>query len=1218
MNVARPTYDELLARVAQLERQQCSEHAKALAVANEALPQGGDQYRQIFESSADAQTLLDSDTGQVIDANNAALTLYGYDREELLTKKHTDLSAEPEETRKRTQEAAKAPDRVFHIPLRLHRRKDGSVFPVEIRARSVTTNGQSAVLVSARDITDRVQAEEKLQKSEQLYRTLFQNLLNGFAYCRMLFENGKPNDFIYLAVNSAFESQTGLRSVVGRKVSDVIPGIRDTDPQLLEIYGRVAMTGESERFETFVEALQMWLSISVYSPAPEHFVAVFDVITDRKLAEKALADGEAKYRLITENMGDAVCVQDMGLRFIYISPSNQRLLGFTAEETMGKSLSDIMPPEYVHLCEQAFAEELRLEASGTADPKRSRILEMQQYRKDGSLAWLEIKFSFMRDQQQNPVGIISVSRDISERKRVEEDNCRLNERISLATRAAQVGIWDWDVVEDRLVWDDRMYALYGLEPRYFSGAYEAWTRGLHPDDRAANEEQLKQALLGVADFDTEFRVVRPDGSVRYLKAKADVFQGSDGKPQRMVGVNYDITDRKQAEEERADRERLEAELKANQSKEEFFAHMCHEIRTPMNAIIGANLLLLKTDLTPTQRSHAEIVKSNANVLLEVLNDALDFTKIEAGKLSVDEIDFSPRAMLNDITSTWHFRTREKGLVFSYHLPPDMPEQLLGDPGRLRQILNNLLSNAYKFTDKGFITLIIEVVEQQENVVVLRFTVKDTGIGIATESQPYLFEKYSQANSSIAGKYGGTGLGLFISKKLCELMKGRIGFESREGEGSIFRFEVSVKKDTYKPLLVVSADLQQMRVLVIDEKENQRRELGALLSRWGVSWDQSASTEAARDFVARALENGSFYDVWLIGYGVVDKRVEERAPALRRSFPHYNCYLVGIGSLGCRGDAARLKDAGYSAYFIRPFSEKDLHDCLAHFQEVSRLSKLGKPPPSTFLTRHYLEEDRRKKTKILIVEDNPTNQQVALGILKSIGYEADIADNGEKAVRALEKCTYDIVLMDCEMPELDGYQATKQIRDLASSVLDHQVPIVALTANTVTMNREKAIMAGMNDYLSKPLQPELLAATLRCWLSRRNNDSRAVYSSGTYVLASNGNEIFDQSTLLQSLTGDRELARQVVTTFLRDASVRITALKSDLLAGNTSRAQQQAHTIKGAARNIRANALGKVAEQVETCLKSNLREETKDNIARLEVELDRLRRVCLSVPWIRKD
>jgi len=587
----------------------------------------------------------------------------------------------------------------------------------------------------------------------------------------------------------------------------------------------------------------------------------------------------------------------------------------------------------------------------------------------------------------------------------------------------------------------------------------------------------KKELIG---FETEWK--RYDESLIAVRESARAIFGPDDKVLYYDGVVEDITKRKEAE--RALLKAKEAAEAANRAKSEFLANMSHEIRTPINGIMGMTELLLDTELNEEQREYLGMVKSSTDSLMVVINDILDFSKIEAGKLTLEAIEFNLRGCVEETVKTLALRAHQKKLELACHLEPNLPETIEGDPGRLRQVLINLLGNAIKFTEKGEVALKVEPESEGEDAVVLHFAVRDTGIGVPREKQKTIFEAFTQADNSSTRRFGGTGLGLTISSQLVQMMGGRVWLESEPGKGSIFHFTArfgKVRRVPQQPTPDEKA-LQGLNALVVDDNAINRRLLEGMLRACGLKVTAATSGEGALAALEHAVAAGEPFTVVVVDAEMPGMDGFEAAERILNNPSLGKPMIMMLSSMGQPGDAARCRELGVTAYLTKPLRQFELKEAL--LSAVSSNSRQG--APVTLVTRHALRESRQN-LKVLLAEDNAVNRALAARLLEKRGHTVVPVGNGREALEAVEKQSYDLILMDVQMPEMDGFEATAAIRALESGT-GRRIPIVAMTAHALKGDRERCLAAGMDDYISKPIRAQELLDVIQVVVGRqgRNN------------------------------------------------------------------------------------------------------------------------------------
>ena len=908
---------------------------------------------------------------------------------------------------------------------------------------------------------------------------------------------------------------------------------------------------------------------------PCRAIGMVQDITSLKQATEALRQREEVFSSIVSQADSGILLIDIdSLAVVEFNNAACQHLGYTRDEFARLTVDDMqVTPNHAATKARMDA----LVATGGSSYER----QLRCKNGDTRHFWISVKPIQIGEVTQ----LSLVWTDITERKRVEENLAASQERLEIAQSAAGVGFWGVDLDTGKTWWSTEVEKLYGLPPNSFDGTQEAWLTCIHPDDVDDVKEKVLVHMSASDAFEIEYRIVRPDGEIRWLTSRGRVVT-LDGKAVRALGVNFDITERKAANEELArHRNHLEelvaartrevaeardAAEQANQAKSSFLANMSHEIRTPMNAIIGLTHILRRSATDRTQAEQLDKVNGAAQHLLGIINDILDFSKIEAGKMKLEVGHFEVDRLVGNACGLIAERAQLKGLEVVSDIAA-LPPMLQGDAMRIGQILVNFLSNAVKFTEQGSVILRGSVVSEDETRIVARFAVHDTGIGMTSEETGRLFQAFEQADISTTRKFGGTGLGLAISRRLVELMDGRIGVDSTPGKGSTFWIELPLDKVAGQRQRQVAAVLPSAsRVLIVDDIDDARQAMTATLLDLGTRPEALASGEQAIDAIAAADAAGQPYSLVLLDWQMPGLNGMQVAARLRdmvlRRRP---TVLLVSGTL----DAPRehLHAAGLSGFVAKPLTASSLLVALEQCPETlaTRLAEVDTTSP------------RLAGYRVLLAEDNPLNQEVAVTLLEEAGITVDVAEDGLIALAKAQSHPYDLILLDVQMPNMDGLSAARELRKLPQYAT---TPIVAMTANAFDEDRQSALDAGMNEHVAKPVDPDVLYGVLHRLLGA---PPASMTAPAAPPAPGNPQEEalahvagLDIQAGLRSTSGKPDKLFDLLGMFAKHHSGDFDKLRHSLLQGDYRNARLLIHSLKGTSATLGLNAFSDCVARLE--------------------------------------
>ena len=1068
-----------------------------------------------------------------------------------------------------------------------YRLADNDGPPIWIRETAIldrSNPGHPRVCGVSRDITEQRNMETALKDSEAVYLSLVESLplcvLRKDARGRFQYANELACEVMGLTP----------QQVIGKTDFDLFPA--ELAKKYMADDRRVMDSGKLKHdVERHQDADGNRKHVEVWK-APVHgangdvvgIQVMFWDITDQKNAEHQIEFERFLLSILLDTVPDSVYFKDADSRFIRLSRSCAQKLGLNdPRDAIGKSDADFFSSEHAG---QALTDERRVMETGEMILAK---IEKETY-EDREDTWCSTTKVPLTDQNGNVVGTFGISRDVSEQLRAEQELAR--ERDLLKTIINNVP--DLIYVKDRagrfVTANESLIRLLGLESA--ADMMGKTDYDFSPPELACNYVTDDQNVMrqGEPLMDREESHQRDDGTPIWLLTTKVPLRNAEGEVIGVVGIGHDITERKKAEKDIL--EAKETADQANRAKSDFLANMSHEIRTPMNAIIGMTDLVLDTRLDATQRNFLLMVQESGEALLAVINDILDFSKIEAGKLEIESRVFDLRESLGDTMKTLGLKAHAKGLELAFRIDPRAPRYVVGDPGRLRQIIVNLVGNAVKFTEHGEVVVDVELVSTAEDEVALEFCVRDTGIGIPEDRCKAIFDEFEQADTSTTRRFGGTGLGLAISSRLVSLMGGSINVQSTVGDGSKFRFLTRLKKAPPGTEAQASSGIVYVggtRVLVVDDNETNRRILDEMLSNWGMVPVLAESADVAIAELKDAHQRAEPLQLIISDVHMPDVSGYDFIELVRKNKSFGETPVIVLTSGGREGEQAVHDRLNISERLMKPIKQSELFDAIVRTLGVS-----APEDETTFDFSEREDDDPLGHLKVLLVEDNAINQKLAVGVLSRFGHEVTVAGNGEEAIEHLAGATFDVVLMDVQMPVMDGITATKNIREGEAETGAH-VPIIAMTAHAMKGDKERCLEAGMDEYIPKPIRISILREKLGDVLSKRSadvaqtpeddlvTDSNA--STSVQKVAPEGEPAeatapLDWDRARETVAGDESLLTELLKMYLGECKTLFDEINEAVQTQDGPAIRRAAHTLTGASRSVGAQQTCELAQQME--------------------------------------
>ncbi len=1150
------------------------------------------------------------------------------------------------------------------------------------------------------DITERRQAEDALRKSEERFFKAFNASPMPMAISR---------DRQFIEVNNCFLNITGYArdEIIGREIDDtglfIYPSDMERIGRALREQGSVRDLELSMRMKTGEVRVVLYSAEIIELGGQRCLLAAAIDITDRKRAEDALRESEARLMMALDAAHMGTWEMDIATGRLKWSGQQYKMYGLPPGSFEGTTdaLFEIVHPEDREKISRSAARAIK---EGVEHNPEYRIV-----RPDGTIRWMSVKGRVVRDDEGRAVRMVGIVQDITERKQAEDALRESEEHLRMALDGASMVTWDWDLLADRVEWSGQPHKLYGIAPGEAPANSESLLDLVHPEDRDALRQVVVRAFNEGTEYAGEYRVIWPDGNIRWLSARGEIFRDPEGRPLRTVGVVQDITERKRAEdalrasEEKyrdlvedlqeiiyevddkgrityispaietfsgyhpsevigrsfaefvypddlphtlesfqknlmgnnepnefrvatrsgeirwvqssskgvfadgrtmgvhgvimdiTERKRAEEELHrakeaaeaASRAKSEFLANMSHEIRTPMNGLMGMLDLTLRTEMTARQKEFLHMARSSADSLLRLLNDILDFSRIEARKLELETTAFRLRSSLDEAMNSLSVQAHAKGLEKILDIDPDVPDALIGDIGRLNQVIGNLVSNAIKFTDRGEVAIRVETRSQDEDQVCLEVSVSDTGIGISDDKKKIIFDAFTQADSSTTRQYGGTGLGLAISSHLVEMMRGVIWVKSEEGRGSAFYFTACFGLQKEIAAAVEPENLKGVRALVVDDNETNRRLLVAMLEDWGLRATAVADGTAALEQMRLVTETAAAFQLVILDSRMPGIEGLETARQMKENKLLDGATILMLLSADQPAQIEQCREIGIEIRLRKPVSRERLMRAVSAAMrptdiKMTSARRRGEMPALS----HSL--------RVLLAEDSLLNQKLVVTLLEERGHSVTAVGTGKQAVERFDQESFDVIVMDVQMPEMDGFEATRAIREMEKQTSSH-TPIIALTAHAMKGDRERCIASGMDGYIAKPIRVEELLGVIEGWAGE----------SWQLIEEETAEAAFDLDAVMRRTRGRMDLIKSFAETFKHQSPGLLAQAREALRAGDGDWLERAAHTLRGSLSYFSARAATRAALLLEEHARGGKMDEAEAAYLMLEEEIARL-------------